>query len=165
MTSIYKDCPHCGKKYHIKAGDICPFCKKNANEVKKVESRQKINTKVLLVVAFLFFILIIINQNKEESHTQTQDTASYTSEKLSTSATAICQSFIETQLKSPASAKHPHSIKATPTPAGNYILRSHVDSQNSFGAMIRAKYICELSHQGGDPTNPKNWKPIALIIE
>jgi hypothetical protein len=78
-------------------------------------------------------------------------------------AELICQQFIEKRLKAPATAKY--------APLGNedaveflgentYKVFSYVDSQNSFGAMLRTKYLCIVQYIGDD-----NWKLISLATE
>lgn len=60
--------------------------------------------------------------------------------------------FVKEQLKSPASAKFPDSrLKKSHTTAlggGKYRINSWVDSQNSFGAMIRTKFSCTIIIDG-----------------
>lgn len=60
-------------------------------------------------------------------------------------AAAICaQEGVENKLKSPSSAKFPWELKAVRGPDGNFIVENYVDAQNSFGAMIRSNYRCEV---------------------
>lgn len=65
----------------------------------------------------------------------------------STMAEVMCEDFVEKRLKSPASAEftNPRTVRS---PEGVYTVTGDVDSQNSFGAMIRNRYQCKVSHEG-----------------
>jgi hypothetical protein len=59
-------------------------------------------------------------------------------------AVVMCREIVKEQLKSPSTAEFPwvadrHGV----TKDGTYLVLDHVDSQNSFGAMIRSKFYCE----------------------
>lgn len=69
-----------------------------------------------------------------------------------------CHDFVKQQLKSPSSAKFT-DLTATPTdsiggPAdiGPWTFTGTVDSQNDFGAMLRADWTCQVHRSGGDST-------------
>jgi hypothetical protein len=58
-------------------------------------------------------------------------------------AFVYAQEQIEKQIKSPSSAEWPIASESLLHQKGNiYTFKSYFDSQNSFGAMIRTKYIC-----------------------
>jgi len=67
-------------------------------------------------------------------------------------AWTICQQFVEGQLKSPASADYPRgSFNYTAHLGdGRYRVRAYVDSQNSFGAVLRNNFDCTVQHAQGD---------------
>jgi hypothetical protein len=45
--------------------------------------------------------------------------------------------------------------------SGNqYRLTSHVDSQNSFGAMLRSKFVCTATE-----TSKDNWRVDSVLLE
>ena len=57
-----------------------------------------------------------------------------------------CHDWVKDRLKSPSSAKFSgDTIKRT---GNTYVVTGAVDSQNSFGAMIRNRYQCEAIHEG-----------------
>jgi hypothetical protein len=69
-------------------------------------------------------------------------------------ACRIGQNYVKTQLKAPDSAKFPSCLlyeQATETEDGAYLMKSYVDSQNSFGAMIRTTFVLEMRR------NAKQW--------
>lgn len=66
-------------------------------------------------------------------------------------AWTYCEIAVKRQLKSPASAKFPWTNLDTVSTdgAGKFTVTSYVDSQNSFGAMLRANYTCVLKFSNG----------------
>jgi len=77
-------------------------------------------------------------------------------------AYVMSQQFVEDRLKSPSSAKFPARSTAYIKHLGNgrYHVVAHVDSQNSFGAMIRNKFICELHTDDGN-----RWTCDTLVFD
>lgn len=78
-----------------------------------------------------------------------------------------CQLHVEDMLKSPASAKFPSSLDTNIHDMGNntFEIRSYVDSQNSFGAMIRTNFFCKIQYTGNekdDDANSKLWNLLQL---
>lgn len=78
-------------------------------------------------------------------------------ENNSLDAYLMMQEFVKDKLKSPASAEFPsyYDMKDNILFNGNriYTIKSFVDSQNGFGAMIRTNYIGDIEQTGKD-----NWK-------
>jgi hypothetical protein len=61
----------------------------------------------------------------------------------------ISQNFVKANLKSPATAEFPLQPEFTQQLSNNkYRIGSYVDSQNSFGALIRTRFFCDLSIDG-----------------
>ena len=71
--------------------------------------------------------------------------------------------FIKRRLKSPSTAKFPWSDEAMVStgPDCTYTVRSYVDSQNGFGAMIRSNYVANLKRNIDD----KNWSLVSVNID
>lgn len=83
-------------------------------------------------------------------------------------AAIICSNFVEQSLKSPSSAEFPFGRAAgwaRQMPDQNYLIRSYVDSQNGFGAMIRTWYVCGIQYAGGEPLRPSSWNLTKLEFE
>lgn len=85
---------------------------------------------------------------------------------LTMEACAQAQRAVKSQLKAPASAKFPgcamgaHEYKITTNEARDkFAVRGHVDSQNSFGAMIRSEFGVILDYSDG------NWTATRVAIE
>jgi hypothetical protein len=81
------------------------------------------------------------------------------------SAFDVCQSFVKDQLKAPgtASFRDPFGDQA-PTFDGDgkgpITVSSSVDSENSFGAKLRAPFVCTVSNTGGD-----NWHLDSINVD
>ncbi len=61
-----------------------------------------------------------------------------------------CRSYVESTLKSPSTAEFPFTTDFTAVGEGKgpYIVNGWVDAQNSFGAMLRTHFTCELHNDG-----------------
>lgn len=84
---------------------------------------------------------------------------------LSITALSICEIMVKDSLMSPSSAKFAF---VDPIARGRqrYLVSSTVDAQNAYGAMLRARYVCEIQHDGvGDPFELASWKTHKLVIE
>jgi hypothetical protein len=75
------------------------------------------------------------------------DTTPATVPDPSPGAVAACRSGVEARLKSPASAQY-SSLTVTRN-ANGWIVTGAVDSQNSFGAMLRSTFTCYANPAGG----------------
>jgi hypothetical protein len=61
------------------------------------------------------------------------------------------QMYVENMLKSPSSADHPWVLASdivTKVSEGKYRVRSYVDAENAYGAMLRAYYSCDVDYVG-----------------
>lgn len=63
----------------------------------------------------------------------------------------VCEQFVKDRLKSPSTADFSDTA-ASPNGLQSWTVLGAVDSENSFGAMIRNTYICTVHHTAGD-----NW--------
>jgi len=79
---------------------------------------------------------------------------------LSSAAAIICQNHVDDKLISPSTADHPWLDREVwDKGKWAYTIRSYVDSENTFGATVRANYECSLYYKGvGEELNPNNWK-------
>lgn len=78
-------------------------------------------------------------------------------------AWVVCKKFVSAQLKSPSSAQFPEGYSSYTESLGNDKFRvvAWVDSQNSYGAMLRTNFSCEVQYQ---QTTDK-YKLLDLTIE
>lgn len=75
----------------------------------------------------------------------------------------MSKQFVEDNLKSPRSAKFPwgsDEYKVMHTGDGVFEVRSWVDAQNSFGAMIRSTYYVEMQYVGDN-----RWRLLNIDIQ
>jgi hypothetical protein len=76
-----------------------------------------------------------------------------------TMAFVQCKDFVKDRLKSPATAEFPTlDFEVLPRGENTYAIRSYVDSQNSYGAKIRANFFCEVEWNGKDEAVQENWE-------
>lgn len=119
----------------------------------------KKNLTIIIGLAILIFIVIINNMNNsfekemEEYHKEFENEKTWTTSELSKKKTIkttftdneaayAAQLFVEKQLKVPSSADFDALFKSKVTRnGGEYTVISHVESQNSFGAKVRSKYV------------------------
>jgi hypothetical protein len=76
-------------------------------------------------------------------------------------ALVMAHQFMERRLKAPSTADFPsivsEGVGVFHMGNGVFIVNSHVDAQNSFGAKIRTRFICKLKDNGD-----KTWSLISL---
>ncbi|WP_067101876.1 hypothetical protein [Marinomonas atlantica] len=81
---------------------------------------------------------------------------------LSNTAMVMCKEFVKSYLVSPSSADFgwPDEFLKFRKENQRYIIKSHVDSQNQFGATIRSNWHCQVKYigDGNDIYHPQNWK-------
>lgn len=77
-------------------------------------------------------------------------------------AYVMSEVFVKDILKCPSSAEFALTSEATITDlgAGSYRVESYVDSQNSFGAMMRTYYTCKLTK-----VDEENWHLDSLTFD
>jgi len=88
-------------------------------------------------------------------------------------ASIICEDIIESRLVAPSTAKfasyYEQQIwtlgKNSGTYENAYRVRGYVDAQNSFGALIRTYYTCDISYNGGEWTDLRNWTLLNLDMD
>ena len=82
---------------------------------------------VLLVIAWIVGTLLQDGDNSDMARVQ-------------------CEQAVERQLKAPASARHSHTPSVVETGDEEWRVTSFTDAQNSFGAMIRKEWTCNVTY-------------------
>lgn len=83
----------------------------------------------------------------------------------SSEAFVYCRRYVERSLKAPSTADFPWSPDRTfILPDQTYVVKSYVDAQNGFGAMIRSQWHCKIKFMGGETMNVDNWQLKELEI-
>lgn len=167
MTLI--QCSECGKQVSDKAQG-CPNCgapiaaapqsappptpqQPTKDDKKKSSTAQQGCLGCLGVFVILLAIVVLIPSSESGPRDH------------STMAVVQCRNFVRDRLQSPSTADFPfldHVVSAV----GNetFVVRSHVDAQNAFGATIRNNYVCRIQYSGGDDADQRNWNLIDLQL-
>ncbi|MFA9195665.1 hypothetical protein AAGV33_14730 [Flavobacterium sp. FBOR7N2.3] len=101
---------------------------------------------VLMLLSFVFIIIKGCNSSKNEDNTEAISEAEKTEIEADIKADVIVavQIEVEENLKSPSTADFPWVIEPIKVNDSTYTVASYVDSQNGFGAMIRANFVVEV---------------------
>jgi len=73
--------------------------------------------------------------------------------------------FVQENLKAPSTAQFIDDNAKFLRDGKRWSYYGKVDSQNSFGAMIRSEYIVVIEHKGGNANNSDNWELISVQIK
>ena len=78
----------------------------------------------------------------------------------------VMKQIVSSFLKSPGSAQFVELVVRKKTGTENqYVAFGDVDSQNSFGALLRTHFNLTAIYQGGDVANTKNWQVDTLDFD
>ena len=119
--------------------------------------------KNILLIIFLVIITFITCKSPEERKRQKEQAAINKliadEKEFVTQAYIIAQVFVKQKLTSPSSAQFPSSdFSNGPVFLKSVRITSYVDSQNSFGSIIRNNYTIKLKQTGDDWSDNSNWK-------
>ena len=160
---IIKRCPSCNKlyevKYHKQKGKRFLCSCGTVVLIDKPEFHFFLLLREWVFTTFIVLFLIIIFIGIPGlliyglySCATAPKTESVSQRKTNIDAWVFTQYLVEEYLESPKSAKFPFGggqNHVEETAPGIFIIRSYVDSQNSFGAMIRTKFFCKLHVKNG----------------
>ena len=155
-----RTCDNCQKWISARFG-TCPYCKSEQSPIHKspgIFSWRSPIWVVLLVLTSAVSVLASLGREAPERGAAGPTDDMLLQRQLSDAA-AMCRSFVEGQLKAPATAKWPYlPVKeyVTKTGTSTYRARSYVDSKNAFGVMLRTHYDCLVEEDAG------RWKLIGL---
>ncbi len=100
--------------------------------------KQLLHISSILAIFTFIFLAFGSEDNNSSSSTETNKMLAYN----------YAEHFVKQRLKSPSTAEFPGIFEKADhiTELGNdeYLINSWVDSQNSFGAMIRSKFSCKI---------------------
>lgn len=149
-------CPEC-KKRISETVEYCPNCGYRfflGETVKLKEKQQRNNFVAFIAIALLIFVFLkqCPNGNKSDS------TISWDQKDNRAGAWVYTKMYVKNNLKSPSSAKFPGSYSGYIQQNGTtYTINSYVDSQNSFGAMIRTYFNATVKEVSED-----RWEMISF---
>lgn len=170
-------CPGCGAIYikvaramlqqQAQAGTTAPSQPQptpdSKLEIKKTAGNTTISTRAgFLVIASFTALVIVIGTDGVEHDASSSAGADKARE---TTAFIQCKNFVRDRLLAPASADFPFLEHAF-WDMGNstWVIKSHVDSQSGFGAMIRSSWYCKVQYVGGNVSDQRSWRLLDLEI-
>jgi hypothetical protein len=136
VSRTAKTCPHCGEEAPAVA------LKPNIKEQK--QKNVGIGSIIFALVVLIFIVSSITNRSPESISAATTPRLDKFNAKVE------CEKFILQRLKAPAGANFSPTSELIVTGAGNgpWTVFGYVDSQNSFGAMLRSRYTCTVVFNG-----------------
>jgi len=146
------------KKEIEKKEKIRAEAKVNAEEEIKAKKQKKGCIGCLVILGLIIFFVIIfafIGSNGDDKKEEVNPTCRQ--------AHIISQTYVKRILKSPSTAEFSDYKCMGKYPT--YIVRSEVDSQNSFGAMIRNIYIVNTGYLGDEWSEMENWQLNILVFD
>ena len=118
---------------------------------------------VLAVIVFLALKSCITGAPSTSTSTTTSGAARADCDEVL--AHVMATNFVKRELKSPATAKFPYTsdrdVKIVKLAECRFQILSYVDSQNSYGAMLRSRFTVTMD---GAPDG-KSWRAEQLVIE
>lgn len=153
-----KKCPQC-------LAEVPAEAKKCSHCGSKLPQKTSMLVKVLLgIIGGSFLISIISGLTMAPSSSVPAAPKEPTAYELKLSARVYSETFIERLLKAPSTAKF-CSDTVTDLGDNRWKISSCVDSQNSYGAMIRSNWETTIAYLGGDIDTGSNWKLEKVIFD
>lgn len=154
MPSIIR-CPECRNKSSSSRAS-CPYCGEIFDEGIKELGRtgNEWTLKHWLVLPFFVFglggiFLWVFNPVSDLDSSRNGDREA---RQIQQRAYTLCQRQVRDRLRAPSTASFPFSnnaaISTIDRNSSRFIVRSHVDAENAFGATIRTKWVCEIEQVG-----------------
>lgn len=142
-VSETKKCRHCAM-YIPKAAKICPYCRKKIGLT--------LPAKVFLGLFAIGFLAAMCGKGNTPSAPPPSpaEIAQRAKEQERDDAKFMAKEFVEKSLKAPSTAKFQstYDFAASQEKNGNWKVYGYVDAQNSFGAMLRNKFLVTMKKKG-----------------
>ena len=156
-------CNECQKEISDKA-TTCPNC--GAPVVAPPAPAANPEKQIAAVIVVILFIVLGGWFMCSGSCGGKKDPNAYKTQDNSTMAASMSHQYAKDLLKAPDSAKFENVFDAKAANRirkledNKYLVRTYVDSQNGFGAMLRNYYTCTVQQTGED-----NWKLIIINFD
>jgi len=134
-------------------------------QIEESENRNACCGAVFILAAIFLVLWVLINGACPSGNGGTHRVSNWRTEDNSTMAYIMVEDFVKERLISPSSARFPGVFDGRAdhiTSLGNrrYRITSWVDSQNSFGAVLRTHFTAEIEQIDED-----RWRLISLDME
>jgi len=153
------ECPECKREISDKAVS-CPHCGYQQQKTKKAPEKKKSSPNGCLVAILIIIVFAVISQLMPDDNSEPEKSTKAIDNHSPGLAYITIEKLVKRDLKSPKTAEFPsykEKLKHTKYIGSNtYKINSYVDSQNSFGALVRTKFSCEVVFTGGDNIRMKN---------
>jgi hypothetical protein len=106
----------------------------------------KTGHKIVLAILVLVVLNAIMHQSTPDSSPTPEQIAYRVAENNRYHSQSLCEYTITENLKAPSTAKFTNT--GVSLGKGNYQVRNVVDAQNSFGAMLRNTFLCNVHCTG-----------------
>ena len=150
-----KKCPEC-------QSDISVLAKKCPNCRSKISASTEKSKRVLIGIILLSFIFCLMALGAAGDPAPRVPEVQGPSEII---AFAVSEGVVEKMLKAPSTAKFSQQRDVVDLGEGRYRVKSFVDSQNGFGAMIRSDWETVLKYNAGDPMETSSWTIEKVVID
>jgi uncharacterized protein YPO0396 len=163
-------CRDCGNKVSDRAA-ACPMCGAPMKAKRGVVSSL---ARVFLIVFVVIPVAVAVglavhsdgNSEQKTPEQRSAERAQRDAQMLSMDACGRAQEAVKTALKAPATAKFPgcaleahrYKIRATED-RSTWWIEGYVDSQNSFGALMRSQFIVKMARKG------EQWSVLNVAVE
>lgn len=120
---------------------------------------------VAFIVATVVFVIMALNGRESKQPAEPADPNAWMTRDNSVMSYLMMEDYVEARLKSPSTAEFPgildgFSDHVTATGNQTYRIVSYVDSQNSFGAMIRTRFSGEIKQ-----ISEYQWQLVSLELQ
>lgn len=107
----------------------------------------------IVVVALAIGVLTALGggdeDGDEEPEPAVQESSGPSANEIRIGAELVCEDEVRSQLKAPDTAEF-SDTEAVKTKGSKYAVKGAVDSENSFGANLRAYWVCDAEHIRGN---------------
>lgn len=127
---------------------------KKYHELTSEEKKKGWITLIVMVFLIIFYLKCCSNDEKPVEVNKTEvvlNPAQKSKKHNIIEAYAIAATLIQKQLKAPSTAEFAYNIDdVVQKNDSTFFIKSYVDSENSFGAKIRADYVCTITYTSDD---------------